>query len=270
MTANEAERRRWNEPSWVAAWPKREVLTDAVTPFLLDKLALQSGERVLDIGCGGGKATIAAARAVGASGRAVGADLSGPLTELAARRAAEAGVDNVSFRVADLQVDNPTGGPFGVAMSQFGVMFFEDSLAAFTNIRAQLAPTGRLVFACWQTADRNPWFVGAALAGLVPPLPPPEPGKNAIGPFSLGDHDQTRSLLESAGFADVTRTAHDLLTEVPDDALIDNAQLVRMGVPPEKMTAAIAAVDDHLARFRSAPGKAKLPLAFQIFCATAN
>ena len=105
MTANEAERRRWNEPSWVAAWPKREVLTDAITPYLLDALALQPGERVLDIGCGGGKATIAAARAVGPAGHAVGADISGPLTELAARRAAEAGVDNVSFCVADVQVE---------------------------------------------------------------------------------------------------------------------------------------------------------------------
>ena len=59
--ANAAERRRWNDEHWVAVWPKREVLTDAITPFLLEALAPTAGERVLDVGCGGGKATIAAA-----------------------------------------------------------------------------------------------------------------------------------------------------------------------------------------------------------------
>ena len=74
--ANEAERRRWNDERWVAVWPKREALTDTITPYLLDALALQPGERVLDVGCGGGKATIAAAQAVGPTGNAIGADIS--------------------------------------------------------------------------------------------------------------------------------------------------------------------------------------------------
>ena len=68
MGANEHERRRWNDEGWVAVWPKRERLTDAITPYLLDALALRPGERVLDVGSGGGKATIAAARAVGPDG----------------------------------------------------------------------------------------------------------------------------------------------------------------------------------------------------------
>ena len=270
MTANEAERRRWNDEGWAAAWPKREVLTDAITPYLLDALALQPGERVLDVGSGGGKATIAAARAVGPSGTAVGADISRPLTKLATRRAAEAEVTNVSFCVADVQHEQPTGGPFDVVMSQFGVMFFDDSLAAFTNIRAQLESEGRIAFACWQTADRNPWFVAAALVGIIPPLPPSEPGQSPVGPFALGEPERTQGILEAAGFAHVSRDAYDLAPEVPHDALIDDAQLVRMGVPPEKMAEATEAVNDHLAKFASRPGLAKFPLAFQIFQATAR
>jgi SAM-dependent methyltransferase len=270
MTANEAERQRWNDEGWVAVWPKREALTDAITPYLLEALALQPGERVLDVGCGGGKPTIAAAQAVGPSGIAIGADISVPLTELAARRAAEAGVANVSFCVADVQQEAPTGGPFHVVMSQFGVMFFDDPATAFTNIHAQLEPDGRIAFACWQTADRNPWFVGAALAGLAPPPPPPEPGKSPVGPFALGDHERTQNILESAGFANVRRNAREVQPEIPQDSVADDAQLRRMGVPPGKMAAATAAMHDHLARFQTGPGLARFPLAFQIFQATAR
>ena len=68
VETNEVERRRWNDERWAAMWPKRERLTDAVTAFLLDAVALRPGERVLDVGCGGGRTSLAAARAVGTEG----------------------------------------------------------------------------------------------------------------------------------------------------------------------------------------------------------
>jgi SAM-dependent methyltransferase len=225
---------------------------------------------VLDIGSGGGKATIAAARAVDPEGVAVGADIFAPLSRLATERAADTHVRNVSFCVADVQLEAIAGGPFDVAMSQFGVMFFDDPLAAFAKIRAQLEPRGRIAFACWQTIDRNPWFIGNALTGLVPPPPPPEPGKSPTGPFALGDHERTAGILRSAGFANVHRTAHDLLPEVPQDSLVDESQLRFMGVAPDRIADATAAVNRHLEQFRSGPGLAKFPISFQIFHATAT
>ena len=268
--ANEAQRRRWNNDEWVAVWPKREALTDAVTPYLFDALALQPGERVLDVGCGGGKPTIAAAQAVGPTGNAIGADISKQLTELAAQRAAEAHVNNVMFRVADVQTEPIPEGPFAVVMSQFGVMFFDEAQKAFTNIHAHLAPGGRLVFACWQTFDRAPWSVATVLGGIIAPMPEPAPGKNAVGPFSLGDPDHTRGILEAAGFANVQPAAHDLLAEVPRDAVVDEAQLRINGVPEERLTEAMALVNDHLAQFETGSGTLQVPLAFLIFQATAR
>jgi SAM-dependent methyltransferase len=267
---NAAERRRWNDERYVEVWPKREAMTSSVTPFLLDALALTAGERVLDIGSGGGRTTIAAAELVGPTGIAIGADLSVGLTDLAARRAEDAGVDNATFAVADMQQDTVAGGPFDVVMSQFGVMFFDEPDMAFSNIRSHLDPGGRIAFACWQPLERNPWFAGAALAGLAPAPPTPEPGKSPTGPFTLGDREHTQAILESAGFARVQLTAHDLASDVPDDSLIDEAQLRMMGVPENKMDAARAVMVDHIERFRSGPGRLNLPLAFQIFQATAS
>ena len=114
METNATEKRRWNDEAWAEAWPKRERLTDAVTPFLLDAVALQPGEHVLDIGCGGGKTSLAASRAVGAGGAVVGADISRADHALAEARARDAGAANVTFTVVDMQQATVAGGPFDV------------------------------------------------------------------------------------------------------------------------------------------------------------
>jgi SAM-dependent methyltransferase len=236
-------------------------------PVLLEALALRPGDRVLDIGSGAGAAALRAAEIVGGDGAVIGADISAPLVELAARRARGAGVGNASFQVADMQTVRVNGGPFTVAMSQFGVMFFDEPTVAFANIRAHLVAGGRFGFACWRAAERNPWFFASALAGLVAPPPPPGPGKSPTGPFALADADRVRDLLEQAGFMDVTVSAHQTSIEAPEDAVVDDAQLVLMGITAESMTRAHAAVDRHMAQFRQPSGMSRFPLAYQVVTA---
>jgi SAM-dependent methyltransferase len=268
VAANEVERERWNDQQWTAVWPKRERFTDAVSPSLLEAAALQPGERVLDVGSGGGKTSLAAGLAVGAEGAVVGADISAALCELATRRASEAGAANVSFQVLDMQTGSLEGEAFDVALSQFGVMFFDEPLTAFANIRAQLRPGGRLTFACWQSLERNPWFFAPAVADLLPPPPAPAAGKSPTGPFALADVERTAGILGSAGFADVRCTPHELAVDVPEDSVVDDAQLVFMGVPPEELEAAAAAVAEYMSQFVVSPELSRFPLAFQIFEAT--
>jgi SAM-dependent methyltransferase len=266
---NELERRRWNDQHWTDAWPRRERLTGAVTPLLLARAALRPGQRVLDVGSGGGNATLAAAAGVGAGGQVTGADLSGPLVDLARRRAAAAGAGNVDFLVADVQAEPVPGAPFDVAVSQFGVMFFDEPVRAFGNVRRLLRPGGQLTFVCWQAPDRNPWFAGPALAPFVPPAPEPPPGKRRTGPFSLADAEDTSGLLVAAGWREVAATGHRLEATVAADALVDDAQLSFLGVPPERLDEAREAVQAYLRPLRQADGAYRAPLAVHVVAATA-
>jgi SAM-dependent methyltransferase len=269
IETNVAERRRWNDEYWTAVWPKREQLTSAVTDILLGRLGLIESERVLDIGSGGGATTIAAGRLVGDRGSVVGADISVPLVDLARQRAAEQRAANVSFCVADVQHDTVPGGPFDVVVSQFGVMFFDEPATAFANIHRQLVPNGRVAFACWQSVEKNPWFVGPALAAYISAPPPPAPGKSPTGPFSLSDPEHVAEILAAAGWKTVEYTPYDVVVSVERETIVDDGQLTFLGVPEESFQEARRAVDEHLERLSNSDGRIEAPLAFQIFTATA-
>lgn len=165
------------------------------------------GERVVDVGCGGGPTTLAIASIVGPAGRVTGADISPMLVDLANGRAASSGIGNASFEVVDGEFGTPSGVPFDRLFSRFGVMFFENSTRAFANMRGWLKPGGRIDFAAWGAPEENPWFgaVGGIMARLFD-LPPPDP--DAPGPFRFGDAAATKAMLEAAGYTGVTVSEH--------------------------------------------------------------
>ncbi len=266
-SANAAERERWNDEDWIAVWLRRERFAATVTPYLLDAVALAPGENALDIGCGGGRTTIEAAERVGPLGHVTGADLSDRLLEVASDRARDANAANLEFQLADMQSDSVAGAPFDVAFSQFGVMFFDEPVPAFRNIAGHLRPEGRLLFACWQAAARNPWNVGAALSAFVAPPPPPAPGKAPTGPFALADPARTEGILRDAGFSGVRRTAFDITVEQPEDAVTNDDQLLSIGIAADVIPAARRALDEHMAQFRLPGGLSRFPVSFQIFAA---
>ncbi len=170
---NDAQREVWSAADVAETWPKTEAISDQGTPLLMEALRLQPGERVLDVACGGGKTTMAAARAVGPSGHVTGVDISKGMLELAKQRLAEAGLSQVELVLCDAQVDPFPSGPFDAALSQFGIMFFDDPKAALGNIRSHLKPGGRVAFVVWQPEDRMAWSPAHV---IIPFLPPPEEG----------------------------------------------------------------------------------------------
>ncbi len=160
------------------------------------------GERVLDVGCGNGDLTLAAARAVGGSGSVHGVDLSPAMLSVAASRAAAEGLGNVSFGAADAGSFQQEDAGFDAVVSRFGVMFFDDPTAAFTHLRSLMAPGGRMAFVCWQDLFANDWMIvpGAAVAEVLPLPTGDDP--TAPGAFAFADPDRITGILTTAGFTD--------------------------------------------------------------------
>jgi SAM-dependent methyltransferase len=265
--ANASERKRWNDAYWTSIWPQREALTDSVTADLLARLAAKPGERVLDIGSGGGKTALAVGRQVGPTGRVTGIDISEALVELATRRATEAQSPQVQFVEADAQEASLPGAPFSAALSQFGVMFFDEPAKAFANIGRHLEPEGRLAFACWQPMDRNPWALAHAIGPYAPPPPAPPPGKSPTGPYALGDAERTSELLDAAGWVDVQVAPYERTVTIDRTAIFDDGQLTFNGVAEADLPTARDAVERLLASFVRPDNRLDVPIAFFVVTA---
>jgi SAM-dependent methyltransferase len=197
--------RYWNDgagPAWVAMQERLDAQIAAHGRRTFTRLAAVPGERVLDLGCGCGGTTLEIAEALGETGRVLGVDVSAPMLALARARADAAGLaGRIEFREADAQTADLGTERFDAVFSRFGVMFFDDPVRAFTNVRRALRPGGRLAFVCWQARERNPWMTVPALAAMKHvPFPPPPPA-DAPGPCAFADPARVRGILERAGFA---------------------------------------------------------------------
>ena len=186
---------------WAREWQRYDRAVARYQRRLMAAAGVGAGEHVLDIGCGNGDASRAAAEAA-AGGSVLGVDLSSSMVERARQLAAAQGLSNVRFEQADAQVHPFERAAFDVAISRFGSMFFADPVAAFSNIAGALRPGGRIAMVVWRCLEDNEWIReirGAMDAGRG--LPAPLPGMP--GPLALGDPDHVRTVLSSAGFADV-------------------------------------------------------------------
>jgi SAM-dependent methyltransferase len=186
---------------WLAHLDLTEALLEPLGAQLLAAACVRPGQAVLDVGCGGAATTRALAAQVGPAGRAVGVDVSVPI--IAVARARSANVAGLELRVADAATA-ALPGPFDTVVSRFGVMFFDDPVAAFRNLHGALAPGGRLAFLCWQAVERNDWLaVPAAAAFRVMPAPPAPADPTLPGPFAFADAERVRAILAAAGFGGV-------------------------------------------------------------------
>jgi SAM-dependent methyltransferase len=190
---------------WVSHQARYDSMTSIFTERLLAAAALEDGDRVLDIGCGCGQTTRLAARHT-PGGFALGIDLSTVMLDRARTEAHDEGITNARFDRGDAQIYPFEPGAFDVAISRFGVMFFDDPVAAFTNIRNAVRAGGWITFLAWQDLVRNEWITIPATAALAHVPMPELDTPDAPGPFSLADANRITHTLEQAGYDEITIT----------------------------------------------------------------
>ncbi len=240
----------WNGPAgekWARGADGQDAMLTPLGIAAMDVCAIQPGDTVLDVGCGSGSTTLEIARRVGAGGRVLGVDISTPMLDVARTRLAALGVDGVTFDNKDVATYPFEAGTFDNVFSRFGVMFFIDPVAAFTNIRTGLKPGGQLGFVCWQGLDKNPRMAVPVNIALKYVTAPPSRGPEAPGPLSFADPDRVRRILSGAGFGDINMEALETMIRVGPDApgsvqkLMESGQAGRLiGPASEAVKARIA------------------------------
>ncbi|KOV86757.1 class I SAM-dependent methyltransferase [Nocardia sp. NRRL S-836] len=212
MTEGNAEQAAlWNTSG--QGWARvQDIVGQVMRPFeelLVRKAAEKPRRRVLDVGCGTGGVTRAVAAATGAE--CVGVDIAESMIAAAREH------DRAVFVLADAQT-HTFEERFDLVVSRFGVMFFADSRAAFTNIRRAAEPGADLCFVTWRAPEENPFMQTAERVAteLIPDLPARDP--DGPGPFRFADPDHVRAALD--GWADVEVTPIDRTARLPEEALV--------------------------------------------------
>lgn len=195
----------WNGPGGSAWTDTRDVLDRMFAPFedlLCDPLPAAPSPAALDVGCGTGAVTLALARRLPGDGWVAGIDVSAPMIEVARARAEKAGLP-VDFVLADAQTHHFPSESVDLIISRFGVMFFDDPVAAFANLRQAAKPEGRLRFAAWRSLAENAFMTAAerAVAPHLPNLPARDP--NAPGQFAFADPDRIHGILSESGWTGI-------------------------------------------------------------------
>ena len=222
---NAAQWRHWNVdggPGWVARQEQLDRMLEPLGDLAIAAAAPRANESAIDVGCGCGATTIALSGRVGPSGHVLGVDISEPMLARARERCDSLRLTNVELLCADAQ-QAPLPSDHDVALSRFGVMFFDDPVAAFANIASALRPAGRIGFVCWQDRARNPWMTIPMAAALQHVPPPPPVAADAPGPFAFADPGRVTNILGGAGFAGITVDSVELELSVGGAATLDDA-----------------------------------------------
>jgi len=266
---NSEQIRYWNEEAG-ARWLEQQAQLDRlIQPFgaaALVAAEIDDGQQILDVGCGCGTSTLALRQQTGESGSVTGVDISAVMLDNARARARSKGLTDILFEQADAQTHRFPAGHYDRIHSRFGVMFFDDPVAAFTNLTTALKPQGLLAFVCWDAPEENPWvFKPMQLVNQhLPPPEPPQPG--APGPFAFADPARVVSLLTAAGFQNIQqqRLQQPILlgqtaTEATDFTVrVGPASTRFIGAPAEQVAAVTREIHQLMAAHQSEAGVAMM------------
>ncbi len=185
---------------WLSHLDRFEGMIAPIGDALLTRAAFQPGERVIDLGCGGGASTRAIAACVAPQGEVTGLDISPDLIAEAKARAVAGGLGNAQFVCGDAATSTLEGAPYDRLFSRFGSMFFTEPKPAFRHLHTLLKPGARIDLAVWAHPRDNLWMM--EMMGVVRQhieIPPAVP--RAPGPFAFEDLDYLSEVLTAGGFS---------------------------------------------------------------------
>jgi SAM-dependent methyltransferase len=211
----------WNGPLFDIWLRYRDLIGETITGVSDRALADDPppvGGRALDIGCGLGDTTRRIAELAGPEGHAHGVDVAERMIETAREEAAEAGVENVSFDVMDVE-GAKFDQTFDYAFARFGTMFFANPVAALRNVREALVPGALLNSIVWRRKLDNVCMHVAeqVVEEYLDEPEDPEAPRCGPGPFSMANADTVTDVLLHAGFDDVRLTRHDFPYKIGND-----------------------------------------------------
>ena len=205
------------------AWVEMQAVVDRMfkplEDMLLDALTAGSAGRVLDVGCGTGATTLAVAQAIGGQGRCIGIDISEPMIAAARSRAGREG-STARFICADAQTYGFEPAGFDAIVSRIGIMFFDNPIKAFANLRHAAVEDAALHFVAWRGPEENPFMTVAerAAAPFLPHVAARRPG--APGQFAFAQKGRVRRILQESGWAGIDIRPVDDLCTLPEKELV--------------------------------------------------
>lgn len=225
---NQQQSEFWNGDAgqrWVTFSERLDAMLLPFAGLILDAANIEPQDTVLDIGCGAGALSLLASKRAKS---VLGVDISRPLINLAKDRSNA--IISAAFHCEDAATTT-LDEKRDIVISRFGVMFFSDPVSAFANIRKQVKPDGRMVFACWQSPMKNLWAKAPLEAAMpffkelpMPPIP------HAPGPFAFADSEYLTDTLMDAGWKTVELTDWTGKIRLPgEDAQEAAAFMMEMG-----------------------------------------
>ncbi len=209
--------------NWVASQQLIDHLFKPIEVLLAEAVKGPSSRRVLDIGCGTGGTTRAIHRHTQSGGYATGVDVSEVMIEAAQQGVKQDGAGQADsaaeFLCADAAHHDFEDGVFDMLVSRFGIMFFEDSVQAFQNLRRAASKDAKGLFFTWRSPKENPFMTTAGRAAkAIVSLPPQDP--DAPGQFAFADAKRVEGILDAAGWHSINIEPLDFECAFPESELV--------------------------------------------------
>ena len=278
MNARDENLEAWR--SVAGGWERRRELiwttTRPVAERLVDLLEPRPGQVILELAAGPGDTGFSALPRLLPGGRLVTTDVAPEMLDAARRRAAELGLEDVSFAVEDAAALTFDDDAFDGILCRWGLMLIPDMDAAAAEMRRVARPGGRVALAVWASPDANEWMTASGRAALELGLTEP-PDPEAPGPFRLSGEGALEAVLSGAGLSvqaleDVPLMWHassvDEWWEISTD-MSRLLALLRAQLTDDQLADVRQAAERRLARYLDPDGTLAVPSLARVAIATA-